>query len=128
MLHANLLTRGLGAVAPVAAAALVLALAGCNKEEPKPADAPAAAVAPAPDPGPLTVKIGLAAPLTGSQAHIGQDIKDGAQLGVDDLNAQNPEVGGRKVKFELVAEDDEADPTKAANVAHRSWSTPRWSR
>jgi branched-chain amino acid transport system substrate-binding protein len=65
------------------------------------------------------VKIGLAAPLTGSQAHIGQDIKDGAQLGVDDLNAQNPEIGGRKVKFELDAEDDEADPTKAANVAQK---------
>jgi branched-chain amino acid transport system substrate-binding protein len=104
-----------------AIAAAALALAGCGKEEPKPAEAPKAEAAPAPkkDDGPLTVKIGLAAPLTGSQAHIGQDIKAGGQLGVDDLNAQNPEVGGRKIKFELVAEDDEADPTKAANVAQK---------
>lgn len=103
------------------ALAASLGLAGCGKEEPKPAEAPKAAAAPATpkDEGPLTVKIGVASPLTGSQAHIGQDIKEGVQMGVDDLNAKGPEVGGRKVKFELVAEDDEADPAKAANVAQK---------
>jgi len=111
----------LNALTSAAIIATAFTLAGCGKEAPKPAEAPKAEAAPAPkkDEGPLTVKIGLAAPLTGSQAHIGQDIKEGAQLGVDDLNTQNPEVGGRKVKFELVAEDDEADPTKAANVAQK---------
>jgi len=111
----------LNALTSAAIIATAFTLAGCGKEAPKPAEAPKAEAAPASkkDEGPLTVKIGLAAPLTGSQAHIGQDIKEGAQLGVDDLNTQNPEVGGRKVKFELVAEDDEADPTKAANVAQK---------
>ena len=32
-------------------------------------------------------KIGVAAPLTGPQAHIGGDIKNGVQLAVDDVNA-----------------------------------------
>jgi branched-chain amino acid transport system substrate-binding protein len=96
----------------IALAALVTA---CGKEEPAPAKggAPkAAAEAP-------VVKIGLAAPLTGPQAHIGVDIRNGAQLAVDDLNAAGAEVGGKKVRFELVAEDDEANPTKATTVAQK---------
>ena len=69
MLHAHLLSRRLTALAPAAIAAAIFALAGCSKEEPKPAPAEAPkAEAPAPkkEEGPLTVKIGLAAPLTGS--------------------------------------------------------------
>ena len=88
----------------IALAALVTA---CGKEEPAPAKggAPkAAAEAP-------VVRIGLAAPLTGPQAHIGVDIRNGAQLAVDDLNAAGTEIDGKKVRFELVAEDDEANPT-----------------
>ncbi|MDB5806383.1 MAG: branched chain amino acid transporter substrate-binding protein [Betaproteobacteria bacterium] len=119
--HSNTLRRRFSALTLAVVAAATLGLAGCGKEEPKPAEASKAGTAPTPpkDQGPLTVKIGVASPLTGSQAHIGQDIKEGVQLGVDDLNAQNPEVGGRKVKFELVAEDDEADPAKAATVAQK---------
>jgi len=119
--HSKILRRRFSALTLAALAAATLTLAGCGKEEAKPAETPkadAAAASPK-DQGPLTVKIGVASPLTGSQAHIGQDIKEGVQLGVDDLNAQNPEVGGRKVKFELVAEDDEADPAKAATVAQK---------
>jgi branched-chain amino acid transport system substrate-binding protein len=41
------------------------------------------------------------------------------QLAVEDANAQGVEIGGRKVKLELVAEDDEANPTKAATVAQK---------
>lgn len=66
-----------------------------------------------------TVKIGMAAPLTGPQSHIGQDIKNGTLLGVEDLNAQGIEIGGKKVKFELMAEDDEANPAKATTVAQK---------
>ena len=32
-----------------------------------------------------TVKIGAASPLTGAQAHIGEDIRNGVQLGIEDL-------------------------------------------
>lgn len=98
--------------------ALVLALTyGCGKEE-APAPKPKAE-APKPAPEAVTVRIGSASPLTGPQAHIGIDIKNGVQLAIEDLNAKGVEIGGRKVKFELVAEDDEANPTKATTVAQK---------
>ena len=66
-----------------------------------------------------TVKIGSASPLTGPQAHIGTDIRNGVQLAIDDANAAGVEISGRKVKLELVVEDDEANPTKATTVAQK---------
>ncbi|MGB8856581.1 MAG: branched-chain amino acid ABC transporter substrate-binding protein [Burkholderiales bacterium] len=100
-----------------------LVMAACGKSEaPAPkaeapkADAPKVSAAPA-QPG--VIKIGLAAPLTGPQAHIGLDIKNGTQLAVDDANAANIEVGGVKLKFELIAEDDEANPKTATVVAQK---------
>jgi branched-chain amino acid transport system substrate-binding protein len=101
-----------------AASALVLTLTlyGCGKETPPPP--PPKAEAPKP-PETITVKIGSASPLTGPQAHIGIDIRNGVQLAIEDANAANIDIGGKKVKFELVAEDDEANPTKAATVAQK---------
>jgi len=99
------------ALAALAAAAL---LAACGKEAPPPPKAEA----PKP-PEVITVKIGSASPLTGPQAHIGIDIRNGVQLAIEDANAANIEIGGKKVKFELVAEDDEANPTKATTVAQK---------
>ncbi|MEK6594423.1 MAG: branched-chain amino acid ABC transporter substrate-binding protein [Pseudomonadota bacterium] len=94
---------------------LALALVyGCGKETPP---APKAE-APKP-PEVMTVKIGSASPLTGPQAHIGIDIRNGVQLAIEDLNTAGVEIGGKKVKFELVAEDDEANPTKATTVAQK---------
>ena len=65
------------------------------------------------------IKIGLAAPLTGSQAHLGKDIENGARLAIEDYNAKGVTLGGKKVKFELQAEDDQADPRTATTVAQR---------
>jgi branched-chain amino acid transport system substrate-binding protein len=97
--------------------ALTLAFAyGCGKEETPPPKPKAEAPKPAEV---VTVKIGSASPLTGAQAHIGIDIKNGVQLAIEDLNAKGVEIGGKKVKFELVAEDDEANPTKATTVAQK---------
>ena len=96
----------------VVSALALTVIYGCGKETPPPApkaEAPAA----------ITVKIGSASPLTGPQAHIGVDIKNGVQLAIDDLNAKGVEIGGKKVKFELLAEDDEANPTKATTVAQK---------
>ena len=68
------------------AAALALVLAACGKEAPPPpkkqAEAPKAVET-------VTVKIGAASPLTGTQAHIGIDIRNGVQLAIDDANAAN---------------------------------------
>jgi branched-chain amino acid transport system substrate-binding protein len=88
---------------------------GCGKDAPPPAPK-----AEAPKPAEvMTVKIGAASPLTGPQAHIGIDIRNGVQLAIEDLNAAGVEIGGKKVKFEMVAEDDEANPTKATTVAQK---------
>jgi branched-chain amino acid transport system substrate-binding protein len=94
-----------------------LALAACGD---KPQPAPKKADAPAPKaPETLTVKIGVASPLTGPQAHIGIDIRNGVQLAIEDANKANVQIGGKPVKFEMVAEDDEANPTKATTVAQK---------
>ncbi len=94
------------------AAAAALMIAGCGKQEPpKPA-----AEAPKPPPE-VTVRIGVAAPLTGPQAHLGKDVENGARLAIDEANAANIVIGGNRIRFELVAEDDEASGTKATVVA-----------
>jgi branched-chain amino acid transport system substrate-binding protein len=65
------------------------------------------------------VKIGHVAPTSGAQAHYGKDNENGARMAVDDLNTQNVVIGGKKIKFELVAEDDAADPKQGAAVAQK---------
>ncbi|MCL6263124.1 branched-chain amino acid ABC transporter substrate-binding protein [Craterilacuibacter sp. RT1T] len=65
------------------------------------------------------VKLGFASPLSGPQAHYGKDNENAAKMAVDDLNKQNLVIGGQKVKFELVPEDDQADPRVGTQVAQR---------
>ena len=56
------------------------------------------------------IKIGHVAPVSGPQAHYGKDNENGARMAIEDLNAQGVMIGGKKVKFELQAEDDASDP------------------
>ena len=65
------------------------------------------------------VKIGHVAPMSGSQAHYGKDNENGVRMAIEDLNAQNLVIGGKKVKFELLAEDDAADPKQGTAVAQK---------
>jgi branched-chain amino acid transport system substrate-binding protein len=65
------------------------------------------------------VKIGHVAPISGSQASYGKDNENGARMAIEDLNAQNIVIGGKKIKFELVAEDDGADPKQGAAAAQK---------
>lgn len=88
--------------------ALLLNLAACGKKE----------AAPAAD-GELVVKIGAIQPLTGPQAHLGKDNENGTRMAIDDANARNLTIGGRKVRFELLSEDDQADPKTATIVAQK---------
>ncbi len=67
----------------------------------------------------LTVRIGAAAPLTGPQAHLGKDNENGTRMAIEDANAKGIVIGGRKVHFELVSEDDQADPKTATIVAQK---------
>jgi branched-chain amino acid transport system substrate-binding protein len=67
----------------------------------------------------MVVKIGHVGPVSGSQAHYGKDNENGARMAVEDLNAKGVTIGGKKVKFELVAEDDGADPKQGTAAAQK---------
>jgi len=66
-----------------------------------------------------TVRIGFASPLTGPQAHYGQDNLNGARMAIEDLHAQRFRIRGEVARFELVVEDDQADPRTGMVVAQR---------
>jgi branched-chain amino acid transport system substrate-binding protein len=98
--------------------AVAATLAACGKkEEPKKA-AEAAPAAPA-APQEMVVKIGHVGPTSGQIAHLGKDNENGARLAIEDANAKGITVGGKKVKFELLVEDDAADPKQATVVAQK---------
>ncbi len=88
---------------------VTLMLAACGKSA---SDQAAAA-------GDLIVRIGSAAPLTGPQAHMGKDNENGTRMAIDDANAKGIVIGGKKVHFELISEDDQADPRTATIVAQK---------
>lgn len=67
----------------------------------------------------MVVKLGHAAPLSGAQAHYGKDNENGARMAVDELNARGVTIGGRSARFELVSEDDGADPKQGVAVAQK---------
>ncbi|MGO4380722.1 branched-chain amino acid ABC transporter substrate-binding protein [Pseudoduganella sp. RAF19] len=67
----------------------------------------------------LVVKIGHSGPLSGAQAFSGKDNEKGARLAIEELNAKPITVGGKKVKFELVSEDDQGDPKAGVSVAQK---------
>jgi len=66
-----------------------------------------------------SVTIGLLAPLTGTRADLGKGMQEGAQLAIDDINA-NGGVLGRQVK--LVSQDTAADPADAVPAAQQEIS------
>lgn len=66
-----------------------------------------------------TVKIGHVGPLSGSIAHLGKDNENGAKLAIEELNAKGIVIDGKKVKFELVTEDDAADPKQGTAAAQK---------
>ncbi|MDP3823506.1 MAG: branched-chain amino acid ABC transporter substrate-binding protein [Burkholderiales bacterium] len=67
----------------------------------------------------MVVKIGHVAPTSGGIAHLGKDNENGARMAIDELNAKGTTIGGKKVKFELVAEDDAGDPKQGTAVAQK---------
>src|SRR6187455_3556345 len=67
----------------------------------------------------LVVKIGHVAPTSGGIAHLGKDNENGARMAIDELNAKGVTIGGKKAKFELLAEDDAGDPKQGTAVAQK---------
>ena len=95
-------------LAVIVAAVAVLTACG-QKEE---------AVAPAAD-APLIVKIGHVGPTSGAIAHLGKDNENGGRMAIEELNASGLVIGGRPVTFELLAEDDAADPKQGTAAAQK---------
>ncbi|MFM9990237.1 MAG: branched-chain amino acid ABC transporter substrate-binding protein [Burkholderiaceae bacterium] len=75
-------------------------IAGCSKE-------------------PAVIKIGHVGPTSGAIAHLGKDNENGASLAIEELNAKGVTIDGKKVKFQLVAEDDAADPKQGTAAAQK---------
>src|SRR5512143_1866110 len=98
-------------------AAALLSVYGCSKqEEPKKAEAPPAPAA-APAEETVTVKIGHAGPLTGGIAHLGKDDENGVHLAIDEANEKKIKIGGKTIKWEMMSEDDQADPKLGPTIA-----------
>jgi branched-chain amino acid transport system substrate-binding protein len=67
----------------------------------------------------VTVRIGHVAPTSGGSAHVGKDNEYGARMAIEDLNARGVMIGGKRAKFELLAEDDAGDPKQGTAVAQK---------
>ena len=67
----------------------------------------------------MVVKIGHVAPTSGQIAHLGKDNENGARMAIEELNAKGVTIGGKKVKFELLAEDDAGDPKQGTAAAQK---------
>jgi branched-chain amino acid transport system substrate-binding protein len=91
----------------------VAVLAGCGKKE------ETAAPAAAPVAAPSVIKIGHVGPTSGGIAHLGKDNENGARMAIDELNARGLTIGGTKVTFELLAEDDAGDPKQGTAAAQK---------
>jgi len=102
-----------------AAAALMVAC-GKKEEAAAPAAAPAAAApAAAPAPAANVIKIGHVGPTSGAIAHLGKDNENGAKMAIEEANAKGVTIGGQKVTFELLAEDDAGDPKQGTAAAQK---------
>jgi branched-chain amino acid transport system substrate-binding protein len=65
------------------------------------------------------IKLGHVGPTSGGIAHLGKDNENGAKLAIEELNAKGVKIGGKVVKFELLAEDDAGDPKQGTAVAQK---------
>ncbi len=96
-IHRRSFSAGL-ALSTVAAAALLLT--GCSKV-------------------PDTIKIGVAQPLSGRIGALGQDLLNGVNLAVAELNKAGYMVDGKRVTLEVVAVDDKSDAATGKAVAQQ---------
>ena len=93
------------------AALTALGLAGCGEDKKPQVQTPSAQR--------INIKIGHVGPLTGGIAHLGKDNENGARLAVEEANAAKLKIDGKDAAFELLAEDDQADPKVGTTVAQK---------
>src|SRR4051812_44437114 len=63
-----------------------------------------------------TIDVGLAAPFTGPLASLGDQVRRGAEVAIDEINAKGGALGRKLV---LKTADDDCTPARAAEVARR---------
>ena len=98
---------------------MVLSLAACGgKKEDAPAESSGSSSEESSAPSGAAFKLGGTGPLTGGAAIYGNAAKNGAQIAVDEINAE-----GGAIQFELKYEDDQHDAEKAVNAynALKDW-------
>jgi branched-chain amino acid transport system substrate-binding protein len=88
----------------LAVIAAAVALAACGKKEETASTA-------------QVIKIGHVGPTSGGIAHLGKDNENGAKMAIEELNAANLMIDGKAVTFELLTEDDAADPKQGTAAA-----------
>lgn len=62
------------------------------------------------------VLVGIAGPMTGPQAKLGTDFRNGARIAIDEWNERGGLLGK---KIEVIIGDDAADPKQAVSVANK---------
>ncbi len=107
------MTNGFKWVAAGLVAVTAFGLAGCGKKDDQSgAGGKASSIQ-------RVVKIGHAAPLTGGIAHLGKDNENGVRLAIEEVNAKGLTIGGEKVAFEMISEDDEGKENKGPIIAQK---------
>jgi branched-chain amino acid transport system substrate-binding protein len=72
-----------------------------------------------------TIKLALTGPYSGGSAPMGTSARDGSKLAIDELNAAGGvEVGGKKLKIEVIERDDQGNNERGALVAQELAATP----
>lgn len=62
------------------------------------------------------IKIGIAGPMTGAQAKMGSDFRNGVTIAVEEWNSRGGILGK---KIDILIGDDQADPKQAVSVANK---------
>lgn len=102
-------TRTLRALSVVVAAGALILTAGCSGGLASGGDSGSGG-------GSGPIKLGMLAPFSGSESAFGNYMKNGAQLAIDEINADGG-IGGRKLQLEV--QDDACDATTAVAAANK---------
>src|SRR5687767_5219355 len=68
---------------------------------------------------PSVIKVGVAQPMSGNLAALGQDMHNGVKLAVEELNKGGFKVKGKPVTIEIVVVDDRANVDTGKQVAQQ---------
>lgn len=71
------------------------------------------------DNAPSVIKIGVAQPMSGNLAALGQDMHNGVKLAVEEINKSGFKIKGKPVTIEIVAVDDRANAATGKEVAQQ---------